>query len=50
MEGGRREIDLEEQAVIVLLMEDTEFQREISVLYEPFRIIVQLQKEELESY
>ncbi|MBQ4900405.1 hypothetical protein KB559_16330 [Paenibacillus sp. Marseille-P2973] len=33
-----------------ILIEDTDFQRKISVLYEPFRKIAQLQMEELESY
>ncbi|MFB5676360.1 hypothetical protein ACE3NQ_08160 [Paenibacillus terreus] len=33
-----------------LLMEDIDFQKKISILYEPFKKIAQLQKEELESY
>lgn len=33
-----------------LLMEDNDFQRKISVLYEPFRKIAQLHVEELERY
>ncbi|MCG7410904.1 hypothetical protein MH117_26330 [Paenibacillus sp. ACRRX] len=33
-----------------LLIGDTNFQRKISALYEPFRKIAQLQKEELERY
>lgn len=34
----------------IFLMEGTDLQKKISVLYEPFRRIAQLQKKELESY
>lgn len=34
----------------ILLVEDVDFKKKISIIFEPFRRIAQLQKEELENY